>query len=678
MLKRDLAGSSPVRGLRVVRADAQTIELRSDLAARVQVTVIAEDLFRLRVTRGRAFSLRPSWAVSKTDWTATPVRISTTAQSVVLKTVAGSLRLGLADGAWELRDAAARVCVSGRSNSIGFRKSEASVSCSLVAGEKIFGLGEMSGPLDKRGLVREFWNIDVLGHAACISPSLRSLYVSIPFGISLRDGRAAGLFWDNPAKQSWDIGQRSANDWRMTAASGEVDLYLFVGPEVSRVVERYSELTGRTPLPPRWALGYHQSRYSYGSRVEVERIAREFRHRKIPCDALYLDIDCMNGYRVFTFGKTFPRAKQLLAKLRGQGFKAVSIVDPGVKRDRRFGTYQRGLALKAFVKAPDGKGNFVGKVWPGQCCLPDFLNARVRKWWGAEQSRLQRQGIAGFWNDMNEPAVFHRPGKTLPLNCPHETDHGPDRHGEVHNVYGMEMARASREAALTCRPEERPFVISRAGYAGIQRYATVWTGDNSSTWEHLAESVPMLLNLSLSGVAFCGADVGGFLDSSNGELLARWTQVAAFTPFFRNHCDKGGVAQEPWAFGPEVEAICKNYIEWRYRLLPYLELLFAEANEHGTPIMRPLFYHYQDDAIAAGIGDQFLLGRDLLVAPVLQQGSVARCVYLPKGEWMNFWNRRERHRGGRHIVVAAPLDTCPIFVRAGVTIPLGPVRQFIA
>ncbi len=668
----------PLARLAVTNTAASAVLLQSS-REQVELRVLADDLFRLRIVRGKTFSVHPSWAVAKTHWAAAPTRVRSTARHVSLETRAGQLKMRQADGSWQLRDARGRLQLSAGPAATGFAGRQARVTLDLAGGESLFGLGETAGPLNQRGRVREFWNLDVLGHASCIHPGLRSLYVSIPFAVTLRDGRAAGLFWDNPAKQVWDMGQTAPDEWRLSAASGELDLYLFPGPEAGRIVERYTELTGRMPLPPRWALGYHQSRYSYKSRAEVERLAREFRRRKIPCDALYLDIDYMRGHRVFTFGKNFPRPAEMIARLRRQGFKVVTIVDPGVKNDPTFGVLRRGRALDAFVKAPGGRRDFIGKVWPGNCRFPDFLNETVRRWWGREQGRFQRLGAAGFWNDMNEPAVFDGPGKTMPLACVHEMDlAGRVRHAAAHNLYGLAMARASFEGALAHAPDQRPFIISRAGYAGIQRYATVWTGDNSSTWEQLAGSVPMLLNLSLSGVAFCGADVGGFLDNAEGELLARWTQLAAFTPFFRNHCNKDACPQEPWAFGQKIEAICKRSIELRYRLLPYLETLFAEAHQRGTPIIRPLFYHYQDDPVAVGVGDQFLLGRDLLVAPVLQPGAVARCVYLPRGEWVNFWSRRGRHRGGRHIVARAPLDTIPLFIRAGAKILLAPVRQFIS
>ncbi len=546
----------------------------------------------------------------------------------------------------------------------------------LVEDESFFGLGETAGAFNRRGAVREFWNIDVLGHTTAIHPGLKQLYVSIPFVISLRHGRAAGLFWDNPAKQTWDLGQTKRDQWRMSAVSGELDLYLFLGPMASDIGARYAELTGRMPLPPKWGLGFHQCRYSYFTRERFEEIAREFRDRELPCDALYLDIDHMDGYRVFTFGKSFPKPAEMMAKLGKNGFKVVTIVDPGVKDDSKFGVLERGSAAGAFVKAAGGQEDFVGEVWPGKARFPDFLNAGARQWWGVEQGKLMDAGVAGFWNDMNEPANFARPDKTLAPDAAHRTDIGERSHSEVHNLYGMQMARASREGALRHSPDRRPFVITRAGYAGIQRHALVWTGDNSSNWDHLNDAVQMLLNLSVSGVPYCGGDVAGLLDNATPELFARWFQFAAFTPFFRGHTNLGTLDHEPWAFGEGVESICRHYLRLRYRLLPYLYELFAEARRSGAPIMRPMFWHYQGDPTAVACGDQFMLGRNLLVAPILRQGAAARSVYLPNDVWHDFWSG-QKWTGGRHIVAEAPLDTVPVFVRAGAVIPMAQPQQFV-
>ncbi len=665
----------PVSGLKVARVCDQSVSLRSNFGL-VEASVLAPDLFRLRMTSRQAFSERPSWAVCKTDWPEVPVRMQASGSRVSLRTACGRLRLRLADGGWRLQDSAGREVFAAVATETGWARPRCQLTLTLAEGESLFGLGETTGTFNKRGLIREFWNTDVLGHASAIYPGLRSLYVSVPFALSLRHGRAAGLFWDNPARQTWDLGQTRLDRWQMTAASGEMDLYLFLGPRVSEVVARYTELTGRMPLPPRWALGYQQSRYSYETRGRVEEIAGNFRRRRVPCDVLYLDIHHMDGYRVFTFGKTFPRPAEMIARLARQGFKVVTIVDPGVKNDSRFGLLKRGLAAKAFVKAPDSGKDFIGRVWPGETRFPDFLNARVRRWWGEEQNRLLELGVAGFWNDMDEPANFALPTKTLPEECVHQTDFGPMKHAEAHNLYGLEMARGSREGALAHQPDRRPFVITRAGYAGVQRYGLVWTGDNSSMWEHLADAVQMCLNLGLSGLAFCGSDVGGFMDNTSPELLARWTQMAAFTPFFRNHSNNRTIDQEPWALGTRTEQVCRRYIELRYQLLPYLYSLFIAAHRTGAPIIRPLLWHYQDDPIAVAAGDQFLLGPNLLVAPVLRQGAVARSVYLPRGAWYDFWIG-QRYEGARHVVAEAPLEIIPLFVHAGAIVPFGPVQQYV-
>ncbi|MDX1953488.1 MAG: glycoside hydrolase family 31 protein [Verrucomicrobiota bacterium] len=545
----------------------------------------------------------------------------------------------------------------------------------IAAGEEFFGLGETTGPMNKRGLKRVLWNIDVLGHSPGIHPSLQSLYVSIPFLISVREGRAFGIFWDNPARQTWDVGNGKSDELCIEADSGEISLYFFVGPSVRQILESFTKLTGRIPLPPQWALGYQQSRYSYESRDQLESIAEGFRSRKIPCDVLHLDIHHMDEYRVFTFGKKFPNPQEMISGLHRKGFKIVSIVDPGVKNDFRFPLLNRGRKAGMFVRGPTGKP-YIGKVWPGRSLFPDFTSARVRRWWGKEQQVLFQTGVAGIWNDMNEPANFALPTKTLPEKCIHRSDFGKRSHAELHNIYGMQMARASQEGALNACPGRRPFVISRAGYAGIQKHALIWTGDNSSHWEHLGDSIQQLLNLGLSGVPFCGSDAGGFLENCSGELLIRWIQMAAFTPFFRNHSNIKTCPQEPWAFGEETERICRNFIKLRYRLLPYLYSTFQEAHSTGAPIMRPLFWHYQNDPRCREVDDQFFLGANILVAPILRSGARARSVYLPAGIWHNFWNG-EKFRGGRDVLAQAPLDRIPIFIKAGSIIPLIPVQQSI-
>lgn len=664
----------PPSGLRLVESSPRGFTLRAP-GLEGGVTALAPDLFRIRlVPAGTAPAA--SWAVVRTDWSDVSGDVRRRGNTVRLATSAATLQFSLRDGSWRLEDSRGLEVFRARPGSVGFAGPEARLDLQLADGESLFGLGETTGQFNKRGLVREFWNIDVLGHAPAIHPSMRNLYVSIPFAVSLRDGRAGGLFWDNPGRQVWDLGQTERDRWRLSAATGGIDLYLFTGPGVPGVMERYTELTGAMPLPPRWALGYQQCRYSYETGRRVEQVAREFRRRKLPCDVLYLDIHHMDAYRVFTFGETFPRPAALLRRLARQGFKVVTIVDPGVKDDRRFGVLQRGRKADAFVKDPAGKQDFLGEVWPGRARFPDFLRESTRRWWGDEQAALLRAGVAGFWNDMNEPANFARPDKTLDPACQHRPESGVRPHAEVHNVYGMQMARASREGARRHAPDRRPYVITRSTYAGGQRDALVWTGDNSSCWEHLNDAVQMFLNLGLSGVAHCGGDVGGFLDNTTPELFTRWFQFATFTPFFRNHSNLGTIDQEPWAFGPGVEEICRRYLNLRYQLLPLLYGLFAGARETGAPILRPLLWHYPNDPVAVACGDEFLLGRDLLVAPILRQGATARSVYLPNDVWYDFWTGALVEGGGHH-VAAGPPDTIPVYVRGGAILPFGPSRPFI-
>ncbi|MCC6231651.1 MAG: alpha-glucosidase, partial [Verrucomicrobiales bacterium] len=377
--------------------------------ASLEITALATDLFRLtRFPRGQ--SAPPSWAVLPlAPMSPPPVPGPVVAETPIrLSTREATWTLHPTSGEWSLHDAHGLELfrASPPGPAAPSRSPLNHLTLALHPREQLFGLGETTGPLNKRGLIKEFWNIDVLGHAPAIHPGLRNLYVSIPFALSLRDGRAAGLFWDCPARQTWDLGATHTDQWTLSADSPGLDLYLFTGPSPARVVERFTELTGRIPLPPRWALGYQQCRYSYTSRTELERVAAEFRRRQLPCDVLYCDIHHLDSYRVFTFGKTYPKPGQMIAQLRRRGFKVVTIVDPGVKDDPRFGTLVRGRRLQAFVRDPQKRRDALGEVWPGRSRFPDFLHQRVRDWWGDEQRALVKLGVAGVWNDMNEPANF--------------------------------------------------------------------------------------------------------------------------------------------------------------------------------------------------------------------------------------------------------------------------------
>jgi len=524
--------------------------------------------------------------------------------------------------------------------------------------DHFYGFGEKAGFLDKRGERLVMWNTDVY---APHNPETDPLYVSIPYFMTLRGGQAHGIFFDNTYRTVFDL-KRDSEIW-FQADGGALNYYFLAGPGPKDVLRQYTDLTGRTPLPPKWALGYHQSRYSYETEHEVLELVETFRDKGIPLDAVYLDIHYMDGYRVFTVDRDrFPNFEGMVRTLREKGVRVVTIIDPGVKADPEYAVYVDGVRNRMFCC--DVEGNvYHGPVWPGKSAFPDFTSGRVRKWWGDQHRMLTASGVAGIWNDMNEPSVFNE-SKTMDLETMHDNDGRPGTHRELHNVYGLYMARATYEGLLEQLEGNRPFVLTRSGYAGIQKYAAVWTGDNRSFWEHLQMMIPMCLNLGLSGVPFTGADVGGFAHDTQPDLLVRWTQAAAFTPFFRNHSEIKCARQEPWVFGPRCEELVREAIRLRYRWLPQLYLLMEEAASTGIPPMRPLMLEFPEDPVTYKLADQFMLGPNVIVAPILRPDTTHRAVYLPAGEWVDYWTG-ERWEGARHILVQVPMERIPVFVRAG-------------
>jgi alpha-glucosidase len=542
-----------------------------------------------------------------------------------------------------------------------------------LAGEHYFGCGERTGELDKTGTHQIFWNIDPPpGHTALQN----NLYASIPFTLVLGEGRAWGLFLDSATRVEFDLAHDDPERAWFGAGNGDLVYYVFCGPTPADVLARYTELTGHTPLPPLWALGNGQSRFSYETADEVRQIARSFRERDIPCDTLYFDIDTLDGYRVFTWNPTaFPDPEGLLAELHEMGFHAVSIVDAGVKVDEQYPVYTEGRARDLFCKTRQGN-DYENAVWPGICVFPDFTNPETRTWWGDQHRPLLDAGVDGIWSDMNEPALFIPQNSTMPPDVIHPGGGNAQLHLQVHNAYGSLMAQAAREGLQRVRPNRRPFLISRSGYAGIQRHALLWTGDNSSTWEHLAMSLPQLQNLGLSGVGWAGVDVGGFYGDATGELLARWTEFGLFQPFCRNHSEKQTRHQEPWLFGEPYESVCRAMLKLRQRLLPYLYTLFEECHRTGTPILRPLFWAFPEDQVTYAIDDELMCGDALLVAPVTRPGVEYRHVYLPAGSWFHFWTGA-RVDGPAHILAHAPLGQPAIYVRANTALPLWPEMNYV-
>lgn len=540
---------------------------------------------------------------------------------------------------------------------------------SILGDEKFYGLGENTAHLNKRSYSFEMWNTD---DPSPHNEGFSKLYKSIPFTITLGTDICYGLFFDNPNKAVFDMGKENSAYYFYGTDNGELDYYFIYGETPKEVLKGYTDLTGTTPLPQLWSLGYQQCRWSYHNKKRLNEIAETMRENDIPCDVLYLDIDYMDGYRVFTIDKNkFPDFNEMTDELKKKGFKVVTIIDPGVKKDDNYSVYREGIEKGYF--AVDKAGTpYINKVWPGESAYPDFTDKKVRDWWAENQKFLIDAGVSGVWNDMNEPASFNGP---LPDEVYFKNDGHPTDHRSAHNVYGQLMSKASYEGWYN-HTNKRPFVITRACYAGIQKYSTVWTGDNQSYWEHLRLSVPMLLSLGMSGVSFAGTDVGGFSHDCTPELLSRWVQLGCFTPLFRNHSCAGTRDQEPWAFDEKTLDINRKYIKLRYKLIPYIYDLFREGEKSGLPIMRPLMLEFPDDINTHEINDQFMAGESILVAPILQQGQHFRAVYLPEGEWYDYWTG-EKHSGKSTIVKDAPLDVCPIFIKSGSIIPNYPAMHYI-
>lgn len=687
-----------VRSL-VRQADGVVVTLTS--GARVAVTFRDLEAVRVRLAPSGTFERDFSYAIESKDRKTVKATITETSDEI---------RISSLDGATVvikrrpflvtvLDDGGSVVVEDDPARPVAFDTATGAVECSKkrVEWETYYGLGEKSAAtfsLNTQQFV--MWNTDTYAYPRGLDPIYQSIgfytalrYEREPGGARAGRGRAYGLFLDNTSRTYFDMGKTDPSRVTFGAASGELNYYVFTGGRErtpKKVLEDYSWLTGRASMPPLWALGNQQSRWSYYPESRVREVARGFRESRTPADVIYLDIDYMDGFRVFTWNKErFPNPSKLLADLRAEGFRVVLIIDPGVKVDPNYYAYVQGQAGGHFVKTADGK-ELHASVWPGVCAFPDFTDAKAREWFGSLYKTNLDEGVAGFWNDMNEPGVFlsdetpkpdiyHHPMKTFPLDARHAADGAPGTHARYHNVYGMQMARSTFEGLKKLRPDERPFVLTRAGYAGVQRYSAVWTGDNVATWDHLRLSLQMLMNMSVSGVPFVGSDVGGFSGNPSPELYTRWLQAAALTPMLRSHSENGSNPHEPYSFPKAYADINRASIELRYRLLPYIYSRFNEHMRTGAPVMRPLWFEYPNDARTYLIDDQYLVGRDLLVAPVLTESVTKRRVYFPAGDnWVDWWTGKT-YEGGKDADIDAPLDRLPLFARAGATIPTQPVVQ---
>jgi alpha-glucosidase len=680
----------------------RTVNVRFE-HGRLQLVSVAEGIVRVRFTPAAAFAPRRSWAGTRPDDTFAAPDWEVVADGEGWRLTLPDLALTLVDGKvtfWRegVAFAADRELPGWREAVLtetrmrvqegdvippGRARLELRLAKALRPGEQLYGFGQRTGKLERRGRKFSHWTIDPdFGHGR----HQDNLYQAQPVFLALKDGVAWGLLLNCTYYSQIDAGATRDDVLELIAHGGELDYYLFAGPTPRAVVEQLTRLTGRPLLPPLWALGYHQSRWSYASEAEVLAIAEGFTRRGIPLDVIHLDIDYMRGYRDFTWDPDrFPDPKGLIARLGDQGVRVVTIIDPGVKAElgQGYRAADDGVAQGVFLTNPDGS-LLEAYCWPDAAFFPDFTRAEVRRWWGEQhrESHL-KTGVAGIWNDMNEPATFDRPfssglskQRPLPLATPHGGAEERTDHAEVHNLYGHLMCRATFEGLKAGRPHKRPWVLTRSAFVGTQAYAAAWMGDNSSWWEHLELSLHQLPSMGLSGQPFVGVDIGGFFEAPSPELYARWIELGAFYPFMRTHTCAGTPPQEPWSLGPEVEEVARQAIRLRYRLLPYLYTLAHEAHRDGTPWLRPLLYDFPSDPEAVASDDQLMVGPHLLLAPVYQPGRTYRHVYLPQGGWYDFWSGT-RWTAGHHTVPAA-LGRPPLFVRAGAALPLGNVRASTA
>jgi len=543
----------------------------------------------------------------------------------------------------------------------------------LQAGECFYGLGDKPTDLNLRKKKFTNWGTDEYGYHKNTDP----LYKSIPIYYALNDNGAYGIFFDNTYRSHFDFGSEREKVTSFWAQGGEMNYYFIAGPELMDVCRRYTKMTGVPEMPPLWSLGFQQCKWSYYPEKQVLDIAAKMRELRIPCDAIYLDIDYMDGFRCFTWDKEkFPDPKGMVDALKAQGFQTMVIIDPGIKIDKNYSVFQEGMEKGYFCKRIDG--HYVeGKVWPGECYFPDFTRPEVREWWaGLYKGLIEDVGVAGVWNDMNEPALFEVDNKTFPMDVLHDYDGHQTGHRKAHNIYGMQMARATAEGVKKFRNRQRTLIITRSGYSGLQRYSSVWTGDNIATFEHLWLADVQAQRLAISGISFCGSDIGGFINQPSPELMMRWIQLGIFHPFCRVHSSGDHGDQEPWSFGEECLNVFRKYVELRYQILPYIYTAFYQYYAEGTPMMRPLVFIDQKNKDTKDRDNEFLCGDHFLICPVIKEEARSQKVYLPASQWYLYWTK-EVYEGGKEYNVNAPLEQMPIFIKAGAVIPTYPVQQYV-
>jgi len=645
----------------------------------LQMTILRDSLIRFRYATEYDFEPDFSYAISgDVSLGYNELAVSEEGKDYVITTSKIKIYVGKVDLKVDIQDLQGELLIG---DEIGFHWEEnfdyggnvVKMSKICQPGESYYGMGDKASHTNLKGKRVNNWVTDSYAYGKDQEP----LYKAIPFYIGLKENIAYGIFFDNSFSTHFDFASERRNVTSFWADGGEMNYYFFYGPKMGEVVEAYTDLTGVPELPPLWALGFHQSKWSYYPEKKVKKIAATFRKLQIPCDAIYLDIDYMEGFRCFTWNrKHFPDPKRMIDELEQDGFKVVTMIDPGIKVDRDYWVYQEAMENGYFCRRADGP-HFKGKVWPGECKFPDYTDPKVREWWaGLYKEMVADMGVRGVWNDMNEPAVMEVPSKTANLDVRHVFDGHPCSHRKAHNVYGMQMVRATYEGVKKFTFPLRPFVLTRAAYSGTQRYAATWTGDNVATWEHLWLANVQMQRMCISGYSFVGSDVGGFAEQPNGELFARWIQLSIFHPFCRVHSSGDHGDQEPWSFGDEITGIVKKFIELRYQLLPYLYTMFHKYITKGVPMLQSLVFYDQEDIQTHFRTDEFLFGEQMLVCPVQEPNAQGRRMYFPRGNWYNYWTD-EKLEGGVERWVPAEIDSIPLYVMEGAMIPKYPVQQYV-
>ncbi len=681
-----------------VLASAKTWYGSTEAGWVIEVASFRKNVFRLRFSPHAYLDETPTYALPEGTKQKGEINVREDASHYRFSVDGGELVLAKADGSFYSQDTKGRKTLSTKAgpevvSSIMAGTTEIGVDFQIVKDEAFHGLGDKPGHLDMRGRTYTMWNTDAFGY----SEGSDEIYKSIPFVIAERGDRRQGLLFDNTHRASFDFGKSNKDTFSYRAEGGELTVFFFFGEDPIEICADYCKLTGTPPMPPMWALGYQQCRWSYYPEQRVREVVKDFREKQIPCDAIYLDIDYMDNYKCFTVSETlFPDLKKMIKDFRKEGMRTVVMIDPGIAAEEGYDVYESGSDKDVWCRRTNGEV-MRGPVWPEECVFPDYTDPEVRDWWGKLYKELYKKvGVSGFWNDMNEPAVFSVNRATFPDEVMHSMDGYRSTHARAHNIYGLKMTEASFDGLRKIQPKVRPFLLTRATYAGGQRYAAVWTGDNTASWRHLQVANHQCIRLSLSGFSLTGSDIGGFNQDPDGQLFTRWMQLAIFHPVMRTHSmgnnadgatqtDKEAVAkamekdrrdQEPWSFGDPFTEHCREAINWRYRLLPTLYTAMEKLHTDGTPILVP---SYMDDPSDKDLvnTDAFRFGEHIFVDPCLRENQKSQTTYFPKGTWYHLQSGKV-YDGGKKSRLTTPLDYLPVFARGGSVMQVDPVRQHTA